>query len=1004
MKYLDKLIAPFQKALRQSVSSFIQLETSYNENTIVASDGSLVSYVRIAGARQLIGEEEYSRIVDGVTMKVGARFDRQGHAMQVYFSRDPYRIRKELEAAVHPSRSATENMGLEIDDVLNERVNHLERFLTHEECYFVLWTRPAVLTKSEQKRTAKEAAEQSSKWPAASQAQYPFAGSEAVDNRHNSFVTAIVSALDEVGIQTDIMDSHDALRAVRDNLFPDRANENWRACLPGDPIPARAPMDKTDLSDVLWPSLANQLTASDAKLLGQSVVRIGDSLWAGADMTLGPMDEMPFSHLLNRLVEADIPFRISFMIEGGGVYATQFRAFLATIMGATNSANKQVKFSLEGLQRLSRTEPVVRVRVSFATWCKLEEKSLILDRLSVLMQSVESWGYAQVSEVSGDPLDCIMSSAMGIHCAGTAPTAIAPMKNIMKLLPWQRPSSPFDEGSLLLRTPDGKVWPYQTGTNMTTTWFDLIFAQPGAGKSVLMNTLNLSTCLGAGLQELPYVAVIDIGPSSSGLISMIREALPLSRQHEAAYFRLQMSHQYAINPFDTQLGCRAPLPEERSYLVELMTLLCTPPGYDKPYDGMQQLCGMVVDEMYRWRNDSEANAEPRPYLPRLEPDIDEAIQKFNIHLPADPYWWDVVDKLYEKGEYHFATLAQRHASPTLNDSITASRRPQIRSLLEETAVGFSTESVINAFERMITSSIREYPILSSVTQFDIADTRVCSIDLMDVAPQGDESADRQTSIMYMLARHALVRSWWMGKESLINIPEAYRPYHEMRIQRVSESPKRLCYDEFHRTSSSFSVRAQVIRDVREGRKRGVQIILASQLLEDFDDDMVDLATGIWVCGTAISDQAVDEIKDRFGLSATARDVIRNKLTGPKSIGAPVLFVLATTDGRYEQHLYNTLGPIELWALSTSVEDVAIRNRLYEKLGASRARQILAMLYPGGSARSEIRRRVLTKAESGDNRKAMISAVIEEIVNELVEESKAQSRAQTPNRVNIIASQ
>jgi intracellular multiplication protein IcmB len=405
---------------------------------------------------------------------------------------------------------------------------------------------------------------------------------------------------------------------------------------------------------------------------------------------------------------------------------------------------------------------------------------------------------------------------------------------------------------------------------------------------------------------------------------------------------------------------------------------------------------------YRWRDDKQANAEPRPYLPRLESEVDEAIQKFNVHLPTDPYWWDVVDKMYELEQYHVANIAQRHASPTLSDAITASRRPQIRTLLEETSVGFSTENVISAFERMITSSIREFPILSSVTQFDIADTRICSLDLMDVAPQGDETADRQTSIMYMLARYALVRSWWMGKEALEKIPEKYRPYHALRLQEIGESPKRLCYDEFHRTSKSFSVRAQIIRDVREGRKRGVQIVLTSQLLEDFSKDMVDLATGVWVLGTAISDKAVDDVQQCFGLSETARAVIRHKLTGPKSIGAPCLFVLGSTDGRYEQHLYNTLGPIELWALSTSAEDVAIRNRLYEKLGAGRARRMLAAHYPGGSARTEIRRRVLAKSESGEMRSAMVSAVIEEIVEELIEASKEASKEDISKRVTNLS--
>lgn len=1000
MKLLEKFILPFQKAFKQSIASLINLETADSPTTLVSIDGSLISYVKIEGSKQIIGDEEYNKIVESSTIKIGARFDRQGHAMQVFFSRDPDRIRKELEKLVNPSRVTATSCGLEMQDLFDERVNHLERFLTHEECYFVLWTRPGVLTKSEHERSSKEAKERAKEWLPAGQAQYPFAALDPLRTRHKSFITSVMSALNELGISGELLEVHDALRKVRGNMFPDRANENWRACLPGDPIPPRAPTSKVDMSDLLWPNLPDQLVAADAKILGQSIVRVGNMLWAGADMTLGPMDATAFPVFLNRLVDADIPFRVSFLIEGGGSEATVFRAFAATMMGATNAANKQIKYSLEGLQSMARSEPVVSFRCSFATWCPIEKKDAIIDQLSVLVQSVESWGYSQVSEFSGDALECIMSSAMGIMCAGTAPTGVAPMYEIMKLLPWQRPSSPFGQGSMLFRTPDGKVWPYQTGTNLTTTWFDLIFAQPGAGKSVLLNTMNLGTILGPGLSQLPYVAVIDIGPSSSGLISLIKEALPLNRQHEVAYYRLQMAHQYAINPFDTQLGCRYPLPEERSYLIELITLLCTPPGYDKPYDGIQQLAGLVVDEMFRWRDDKVANAEARPYLPRLESEVDEAIQKYNIHLPADPYWWDVVDKMYDIGQYHIASLAQRHAVPTLNDSITASRRPQIRSLLEETSIGSSSESLIGAFERMVTSSIREYPILSSVTQFDIADARICSLDLMDVAPQGDESADRQTAIMYMLARHALVRSWWMGKEALMHIPEKYQPYHEANLQQIAESPKRLCYDEFHRTSKSVSVRSQIIRDVREGRKRGVQIVLTSQLLDDFDKDMVDLATGVWVLGTAISDKAVDDVQERFGLSETARQVIRTKLTGPKSIGAPCLFVLGSTDGRYEQHLYNTLGPIELWALSTSAEDVAIRNRVYLKLGASRGRQMLAANYPGGSARSEIRRRVLAKSESGESRGAMISEVINEIVQEIIDASKLAQKEESASRIKL----
>ncbi len=974
-------------SLKQSIDTFVRLETADDEITMAASDGSLVSYIKIDGSRQIIGEEEYNYLVEGSTIKIGSRFDRQGHALQVYFVRDPNRIARHLEDLLRPSRLTAEAIELDVKDIFDERVRHLSRYLSYEECYYVLWTRPSSLTKNELKRAATDYKRK--KWVKAGFGQNPLAALDALRTRHKSYIASIMSSLDELGIRAELMNVHDALRAIKNNLYPTKAHEDWRACLPGDPIPPRTPLSRVDLSDIVWPTVRQQLALADSYILNESIVRIGDLVWAGADVTLAPMDPSPFPMLLNRLHEAKVPYRISFLIEGGGVYATQFRAFAATILGVTNAVNKQIKFSLEGLQRMARKEPVVRMRITVATWAPRDNLRLLQDRLANLIQSVESWGYCQMSEFSGDALECVMSSAMGIHCASTAPGAIAPMFEVMKLMPWQRPSSPFDKGAMLFRTPDGKVWPYQTGTNVTTTWFDLIFAQPGAGKSVLLNSTNMACCLTPGLSQLPYVAIIDIGPSSSGMISLIKEALPEARQHEASSYRMQMTQQYAVNPFDTQLGCRYPTLDERSYLVELLTLLCTPPGLERPYDGMQQLAGLVVDEMFRWRDDAAANAEPRPYLPRLDLEVDEAISKHNLHLPTDPYWWDVVDRMFDLGENHIAILAQRHAVPTLADAITASRRPQIRALLEQTGVGLTSETVINAFERMVTSSIREFPILSGITRFDVSDSRVCALDLMDVSPQGDDAADRQTSIMYMLARHVLVRSWWVGMEMVEHMPEKYRLYHELRLQNIIETPKRLCYDEFHRTSKSRSVRAQVVRDVREGRKRGVQIALSSQLLDDFDADMVDLATGVWVLGAAISDQAVDNIRERFGLSQTARNIIRYKLTGPRAGGAPALLVLGTVEGKYEQHLLNTLGPIELWALSTSAEDVAIRSRLYQKLGAGRARQMLAANFPGGSARGEIKRRVMMLAEKGEVRSAAVSQVVQDIVNELVGASQGR---------------
>lgn len=53
-----------------------------------------------------------------------------------------------------------------------------------------------------------------------------------------------------------------------------------------------------------------------------------------------------------------------------------------------------------------------------------------------------------------------------------------------------------------------------------------------------------------------------------------------------------------------------------------------------------------------------------------------------------------------------------------------------------------------------------------------------------------------------------------------------------------------------------------------------------------------------------------------------------------------------------------------------------------RVWARRARKLLAQAYPGGTARQEIRRRVILRTESGQIEAGAISAVLEEIVEGL----------------------
>ncbi len=88
-----------------------------------------------------------------------------------------------------------------------------------------------------------------------------------------------------------------------------------------------------------------------------------------------------------------------------------------------------------------------------------------------------------------------------------------------------------------------------------------------------------------------------------------------------------MTADYSINPFDTQLGCRYPTPQERSFLVNFLTLLTTPLGAVKPYDGISDMAGLVIDELYKNLSDE---GMPYPYTAGIEPLVDGILEEMGF--------------------------------------------------------------------------------------------------------------------------------------------------------------------------------------------------------------------------------------------------------------------------------------------------------------------------------------------------------------------------------------
>lgn len=872
----------------------MRIWSPYDVYTLVASDGSLLTLIALDGAAQMVGAVEFEQLTRRLGTDLATAFVRSGHILQFVFQRDPDASERVVDRALAPAIATSRKLGLQLDDLFAGRRAVLTEFCAAESVWIAAWTRLSALAPAEAKQAKKDRYHARRSVPTGATGQDLAATIIALRDRHASFVGNLLSTLEEAQLLARPLTAHEAARQIRAQVDPEFTDDDWRAWLPGDLLPLRWPEGNDDFSHLLYPPLREQVFPREAEQIDLKTVRIGDRLHSPVVMTLGPQQVEPFQRLFNRLLDAGIPFRASFLLEGDGLGSLAFKNLLASFLGFASTDNKRINQAIDELKaRDLAGETIVRLRVICDTWA-YDLKTLRL-RASALARAIQSWGSCETTEVSGDPLLGLVATLPGLTPRSPAPVSAAPLMEAIQMLPVTRPASPWQQGAMALRSPDGKLLPYQPGSSLQTAWVELGIAPMGGGKSVFLNANNLSLCLLSGLTRLPWISIIDIGPSSSGLISLLQGALPPHQKHLAAYHRLRMTRDYAINPFDTPLGCHAPLPNHRAFLLNLLSLLATPLNATAPYDGVAGIAGTVIDAVYE---ELGPGRNPRRYDPGADEQVRQAVERANLHVDAHTTWWEIVDGLFDADDIHHAGLAQRYAVPLLADCASMARREGVTSIYKGHTP--SGEPVTDFFWRSLMEAISNYPILREPTRFDLGEARVVSLDLDEVAPRGGEAADRQTAVMYMLARHVLGAKFFLMPAHVALMPPRYRAWHAQQIEQIREDHKRMSWDEFHRVSRNSAIAAQVVGDietsVRESRKWNLHVSLFSQDFRDIPDILVELATSIFILGAG-TETGVDRLVERFGLTPAARYALLNRITKPSRKGANFLALFRTERGR-----------------------------------------------------------------------------------------------------------
>jgi len=930
---------------------------------VYAHDGSTCTIIRVRGAQSHLSPDEAGERMMLALGEIATNLRERGHAMTVSFEQSA-NIGEDIERLMAPLHDASTRKGLSMVASLGETQRLLEQQLVSERILIALWTYRDAAVTARLREDLSARRDAFGRLGLSRGAQDPSGPYESLRAAHWGFVLATETALENHGFLAERLGgqggSRTDLAEIRRTLLFHETPPNWKPAGPGD---IRYPMAKgrksADISTLFAPTLNRQIMTSAAQATSDlRTVELGGRQYAIAYLSAFPRYMPPFRQLLDNLRgtgtrQRILPFRIAMHLEGGA-RVDQIRRVLATIGSVFSPQNKNIRLALDGISAAMQRdeETFVQARIYACTWTEPgEDATLLADRRSRLTRALNAWQSPTVTDSCGDPLRLLVETAPGmVAVARTGNPFLAPVREISQSLPFHSDAPVEQEGQTVFVTLDGKPMPFAAHSPLQTSWLTLIWAPPGSGKSVILNAMNLDFAAFYKGADLPFIGAMDIGESSRGFIDLLQASLRPDERHLVQYIRLKNeieARQYRVNPFDLGLGRRAPLKREQSFGQNVLMAMI---GNDNPL--MAALVENLITNIYQRTSDMEVTSSCKVWQPAKNPDIDRRAQELGIPLHEDLTWWALTDAFARHGDFAMAERAQRFAMPTMNDVIRYLSDGQLRSRFGD--------DLCNLAAAQIESAINQFPIFANETQLDVGDARIVSIELRDVIhmnPNSDQ--DRRSNVLFFLmAREIFVKRVAGSSDEIgsMRLPadsalrRVYTDYWRQRYTNIEQTRKRFCFDEFHVTGSSPLMAAQIDQDIRQGRKWGFEVYLASQRIQDFEK-YVDLASNVLVLKSDTERDRM-EMQKVLGVSDAVVETVRKHVNGPsKDIAIAPVFLIGRKTTRGESWLFakNRIGPVRLWALSTTLEDRAVRNALYTMTGdVNTALELLAARFPNGT--------------------------------------------------------
>ena len=192
---VSSLLASLSLALKQPLAGYCDVETTHGD-ALVTKQGDYCTFIRIGGMKRMATRDDITRLANALRLDLSGALESKGHAIVGWYLSDPDMAAREIERINMDScRRVGREVGLDLSDILDERLRLWSETMRWETSCFILWTRRAVLTKEELKQMKEEKAAAAKEVPRIGDAQRFFLRSELMAAHHTGFVNRVMAAL-----------------------------------------------------------------------------------------------------------------------------------------------------------------------------------------------------------------------------------------------------------------------------------------------------------------------------------------------------------------------------------------------------------------------------------------------------------------------------------------------------------------------------------------------------------------------------------------------------------------------------------------------------------------------------------------------------------------------------------------------------------------------------------------------------------------------------------------